>query len=171
MIGRRSNPVEQKQEKRHRSPFLVSRCPPFGGESGSSSRATPGLRHLLPICGGFDWVRFFWRIGVFRVENAVSWVRFVILRLGVKPVLPCSCGLAFPCRRTRALWAARRPHAYITPRVIAQRGGSERTGGLCLASDVCRVSPPHRFANEMGRQTPSLVPLRTRTCQINLLLR
>ena len=74
-------------------------------------------------------------------------------------------------RRTQPPRAARRPYGYITPRVIGGRGGRERTGGLCLASGDPRVSPPHRFANEMGRQTPSLVPLRTRTCQINLLLR
>lgn len=62
------------------------------------------------------------------VARAVFWLRFVILRLGVKPCLPCSCGLVFQRRRMPSPRAARRPYVYITRRVIAGRRGRERTG-------------------------------------------
>ena len=42
---------------------------------------------------------------------------------------PVGHGDARNRRRTQLPRAARRPYVYITPRVIAERGGRERSGG------------------------------------------
>ena len=94
----------------------------------SQRGGTEGSREQGIKIGGSGWVRFFWGIGVLGVKNAVIWLRFVILRFGVKPVLPCSCGLAFSRLRKRTSRTARRPYVYITPRVIAWAGDVERSG-------------------------------------------
>ena len=85
----------------------------------------PALNACLPICDGLVWVRFFGRIRVFDSARADFWVRFVILRLGGKAVLPGLGGLALLRLRKRTLRAATRPFRYITPRVIAGRSWGE----------------------------------------------
>ena len=105
-------------------PPRLGACPPM--DAGRSRRARNRCAEALN--GGFVWVRFFGGIRVFGSARAVFWVRFVISRFSVTAVLPCSCGLAFPRRRTRSLRAARRPCGYITRRAYAGRRGEERTG-------------------------------------------